>query len=52
MKPEDDKIISEYGYVERAIERIEHGSIIQFYRYGFVRIEKTVKGIQAIYAHT
>ena len=51
LKPEDDKIISEYGYVERAIERIEHGSIIQFYRYGFVRIEKTVKGIQAIYAH-
>ena len=52
LKPEDDKIISEYGYVERAIESIEHGSIVQFYRYGFVRIEKTVKGIQAIYAHS
>ncbi len=52
LKPENDKIITEYGYGERAIENIEHGSIIQFYRYGFVRIEKTVKGIQAIYAHS
>ncbi len=52
LKPEGEIITREYGYVEKAVENIDHGAIIQFYRYGFVRIERTAKGLQAIYAHS
>ena len=37
------------GYVEKNIDEIKHGEIVQFERFGFVRIEKN--GITAIKAH-
>ncbi|RLF50718.1 MAG: glutamate--tRNA ligase [Thermoplasmata archaeon] len=37
------------GFVEKNIEEIKHGEIVQFERFGFVRIEKNggIKGIRA-----
>ncbi len=50
-KPEEENIIIEHGLVERAILEESNGAIVQFYRYGFARIEQTSTGIRAIYAH-
>lgn len=52
LKPFGDSIVRSFGYAERSIERVKSGDIIQFYRYGFVRIERTSAGIRAIFAHT
>ncbi|MCD6574029.1 MAG: glutamate--tRNA ligase, partial [Thermoplasmata archaeon] len=38
------------GFVEKNIEEIKHGEIVQFERFGFVRIEKN-GGIRGIRAH-
>ncbi len=49
--PEGEELRVIHGIAEKALEGIEDGKTIQFYRYGFVRIEKTYEGIRAIYAH-
>ncbi|MEM3163699.1 MAG: glutamate--tRNA ligase family protein, partial [Desulfurococcaceae archaeon] len=51
LKPFGDSIVRSFGYAERSIERVKSGDIIQFYRYGFVRVERTSAGIRAIFAH-
>ncbi|WFO76020.1 glutamate--tRNA ligase [Desulfurococcaceae archaeon MEX13E-LK6-19] len=50
-KPEGEELIREHGLVEKALEEINEGTVVQFYRYGFARIEKTPSGLRAIYAH-
>ncbi len=51
LKPYGEEINIEHGYAERKLLDIDDGSIIQFYRYGFVRIEKTQYDIYAIFSH-
>ncbi len=51
IRPEGEEIKRVYGYVEEAIRRLDDGAIVQFYRYGFARIEKTYRGLVAFYAH-
>ena len=50
-RPEGEELIVEHGIAEKQLENVSDGEIIQFYRYGFVRVEKTVAGIRAIYGH-
>ncbi len=50
-KPNGETLVREYGYVEKSIDNVGDGEIIQFYRYGFVRIEKKHAIIRAIYGH-
>ena len=38
------------GYAEKNVEEIKHGEIVQFERFGFVRIERN-EGIKGIMAH-
>ena len=39
------------GYAEESITNIKSGDIVQFERFGFVRIEKSDKGIIGFFAH-
>lgn len=50
-RPEGEELIRVPGLVEEAIKEVDEGTIVQFYRYGFARIEKTSSGLRAIYAH-
>ncbi len=50
--PSGEELKIVHGIAEKALEEIEDGSIVQFYRYGFARIEKTFEGLRAIYAHS
>jgi len=39
------------GFAEPALKQIKDGEIVQFERFGFVRIEQTDKGIIANFCH-
>ncbi len=43
---------SETGYAEPEVSTLSEGEIIQFERYGFVRIDKTDPKIKAVYTHS
>ncbi|KXB05913.1 hypothetical protein AKJ53_01775 [candidate division MSBL1 archaeon SCGC-AAA382F02] len=43
---------SDTGYAEPEVAQLPEGEIIQFERYGFVRIDKTEPVIKACYAHS
>lgn len=51
-EPRGEELVRRIGFAEKALKEVDDGAIIQFYRYGFVRIEKTPAGIRAIYAHS
>ncbi|HEC89669.1 MAG TPA: hypothetical protein ENI44_03700, partial [Thermoplasmatales archaeon] len=40
-----------HGIAEESIKNTSHGEIIQFERFGFVRIEHTDKGIIGFFTH-
>jgi len=49
FNPESIQMIE--GYVEPAITELSDGEIVQFERFGFVRVEKTPKGPRIFYTH-
>jgi len=47
---DENSLVIKGGYVEKNIDEIKHGEIVQFERFGFVRIEKEKK-LMGIKAH-
>ena len=50
-RAEADDIVFDSGYAESEVARLPIGYIVQFIRYGFVKIENIGKCIHAIYVH-
>ena len=46
-----ESLTSMHGYAEQAVKDVSDGEIIQFERFGFVRIEKQKTGIIGYFAH-
>ncbi len=49
MKPE--KLHSVHGYIEESAKKLKKGDIVQFERFGFVKIERAEEKISGILAH-
>ncbi len=49
LKPDGS---SDTGYVEPEVGELEEGEIIQFERYGFVRIDEAGEEVVAVYSHS
>jgi len=47
----EDSLKKIHGYAEKAVETLKTGEIIQFERFGFVRIEKQNKEIVGFFSH-